>query len=67
MLTNPGDRVLVRGNVRYALLEQRGGVSLMDAGPNEPLPYAVFAGETLVARCADRVTAGWILDFLEED
>jgi len=58
---------LTRGAVTYRLIETRDGTRLFDAGPNEPLPYAVFSGDTLVARCADRVTAGWIMDLLQED
>ncbi len=59
---------LTRGAVTYQLIEQRGGIRLMDAGPNEPLPYAIFDPQgVLLARLANRLLATWLMNCLEED
>jgi hypothetical protein len=56
---------LTKDYVNFTVIERRGGCRVGYA-PREPLPYALFNMKgQCVARVADRVMAGWLLDCLE--
>jgi hypothetical protein len=57
--------VIVRGSVKFVVIETRGD-TVVGYAAREPLPYAVFCQERLVARLGSRPLAAAVLNHIEE-
>jgi hypothetical protein len=59
-----GPDTIVRGPIAFVVIARRGQTRI-GYNPREVLPYIVAQGENVIARCADRVSAAWIMDGIE--